>query len=142
MSEPPHASSWAAPPEFYIDENLAGRTLRRTISDLGYVVHTPASLYGSRSAAEGTRDEVWLRDVGQRGWVVLARDTTILATPHELAAYRAARVHMFLFDGNATRAELVDALRSLLRDICTASSSGTPGVWRARCGRSPRLQPL
>jgi hypothetical protein len=26
------------PPEFYIDENLSGRTTRRFIADLGYVV--------------------------------------------------------------------------------------------------------
>jgi len=141
-SEPPHASSWAAPPEFYIDENLTGKTLRRTISDLGYIVHTPASLYGSREAAQGTRDEIWLRDVGARGWVVLGKDTKILERPHELAAYQAAKVHMFLFQGHATRAELVATLSALLKEICTMSSAGKPGVWRAHGGKHPRLEQL
>jgi len=45
-SGPPHASFWAEPPEFYIDENMAGRTVRRFIADLGYVVHTPAAVFG------------------------------------------------------------------------------------------------
>src|SRR4051812_30282741 len=64
-SEPPLASSWAAPPEFYLDENLAGRTLAQALRGLGYVVHTPFELYKGRHKAEGTPDEVWLRDVGQ-----------------------------------------------------------------------------
>lgn len=131
MSEPPHASSWAAPPEFYLDENLAGKTLRRTLESLGYVVHTPYSLYGARVLAEGTLDEVWLRDVGRRGWAVVARDTTILKTPAELKAYKSAKIHMFLFHGNATRAELSATMRALLKEICMRASSGTPSVWRA-----------
>ncbi|WP_024801162.1 hypothetical protein [Nocardia sp. BMG51109] len=142
MSGPPHASSWAAPPEFYIDENFAGRTLRRAIEDLGYCVHTPARLYGSRAKAQGTLDEVWLRDVGKHGWVAIGRDTTILSEPDELAAYKAAKIHMFLFDGNANRDELVRTLHALLRDICTHSSAGKPTVWRAHGGDHPRLEQL
>jgi hypothetical protein len=57
-SGPPLASSWAAPPEFYLDENIAGRTIAHGFRVLGYVVHTPAELYGSREAAEDAVDHV------------------------------------------------------------------------------------
>lgn len=73
-SGPPPASSWAAPPEFYTDENSGTRAVRRLLVGLGYVVHTPAELYGSRNAAEGARDEDWLAKVGTHGWTVIGRD--------------------------------------------------------------------
>ncbi|GAT16318.1 hypothetical protein [Mycolicibacterium thermoresistibile] len=138
-SEPPHASSWAAPPEFYLDENLAGKTLRRAIQRYGYVVHTPPELYGSREASEGIPDERWLRDVGKKGWAVIGRDTTILKTPSELAAYKAAKLHMFLFDGEANREQLVVAVTATLQEICTHCMNGTPSVWRVRGRPHPHL---
>ena len=130
MSGPPHASFWAAPPEFYVDESFAGKSLRRALQDLGYPVHTPPELYGTRDAAIGTPDTVWLRDVGARRWVVIGRDTKILERPDEAAAYRAARVHMFLFPGQATRAVLIECLTRNLREICTVTAGRAPVVCR------------
>lgn len=83
-----------------------------------------------------------MRDVGVHQWSAIARDTTILTTPSELTAYKAAKIHLFLFDGNATRAELVDTVAATLRDICTHCMSGTPSVWRVRGGKRPRLERL
>ncbi|MGQ0464928.1 MAG: hypothetical protein ACT4QG_06370 [Sporichthyaceae bacterium] len=128
-SGPPHASSWAAPPEFYIDENVAGRTLRQAITALGYVVHTPAQIFGAEALADGVRDEAWLREVGRHGWAVIGRDTKILQRPDEAAAYRAAKVHMFLFPGQATRSALVDLLSANLAAICTEWSRSEPGAF-------------
>ncbi|WP_448432533.1 PIN-like domain-containing protein [Mycolicibacterium sp. XJ2546] len=141
-SEPPHASSWAAPPEFYLDENLAGKTLRRSIQRYGYIVHTPPELYGSRAASAGVADEVWLRDVGKHRWAAIGRDTTILKTPSELAAYKAAKIHLFLFDGEATVTQLTAIVAATLRDICTECMNGKPSVWRARGGAHPRIELL
>lgn len=62
-SGPPHASSWAAPPEFYADENVVTKSVVRFLRDLGYVLHTPAELFGSRAEAQGTDDEIWLARV-------------------------------------------------------------------------------
>jgi hypothetical protein len=134
-SGPPSASSWAAPPEFYLDENIAGRTIARALRDLGYTVHTPPELYGTRAAAEGTPDETWLADVSGHRWTVISRDTKILQRPAELAAYKAAKLHMFLFPGQATKETLLDALHATLADLCTLSSRGTPGVWRIHKSR-------
>lgn len=136
MSEPPHASSWVAPPEFYLDENIAGRSVLGALRDLGYAVHTPTKLYGSREVAEGTHDEVWLGDVSQRGWTVVSRDTKILERPSELAAYKAAKLHMVFFPGQATREELVQAVYAVLADICTVSTRAIAGVWRVQRHRS------
>jgi hypothetical protein len=51
------ASSWAAPPEFYLDENIAGRTIARGRRDLSHAVHTPASCTAAerQQKASGTR---------------------------------------------------------------------------------------
>lgn len=129
-SGPPPASSWAAPPEFYTDENITTRAVRRYLTRLGYVVHTPAELYGTRDAASGARDEDWLSRVGPRGWTVIGRDAKIYERPAELDAYRRARIHIFLLPGQALVAELVHLIEVNLADICTLASSSQPGTWR------------
>jgi hypothetical protein len=129
-SGPPPASSWAAPPEFYTDENAGTRAVRRRLTGLGYVVHSPAELYGSREEALGARDEDWLARVGQRGWVVIGRDVKIYERPAELAAYLAAGVHVFLLPGEAKVAQLVELIEVSLADICTYASGRKPGTWR------------
>jgi PIN like domain len=68
--------------------------VRRLLVDLGYVVHTPAELFGTREAALGASDELWLEKVAKTGWAVLNRDTNIMRRRDELAAYRRAGVHM------------------------------------------------
>lgn len=128
MSEPPPASSWAAPPEFYIDENTTGRTLRKRFERYGYVVHTPAELFGSLAQARGRADEEWLARVAAHGWAVIGRDTKILERPGELAAYERSGLHMFLFPGQATVQQLVDLVDIHLRDICTATTDRVPQV--------------
>ena len=130
LSEPPPASSWAEPLEFYLDENAVTRSVRRLLIELGYRVHTPAELFGSRADSLGATDEQWLARVRGTGWVVLNRDAKIMERQHELAAYRAAKIHMFYLPGQATSATLQDLLRTHLRDIITLATSRTPGVWR------------
>src|SRR5262245_38571951 len=115
-SDPPPASCWAAPPEFYLDENAVTRTVRRVLSGLGYSCHTPAEVFGTRLAAEGADDTEWLRRVTGSGWVVLNRDAQIMQRPDELAAYRAAKVHMFYLPGEATRDQLRHLVERHLRD--------------------------
>lgn len=100
--------------------------------ELGYRVHTPAELFGSREDSLGATDEEWLARVKGTGWVVLNRDAKIMVRRHELAAYRAAKLHMFYHPGEATSATLQDLLRSNLRDIVTLATSGTPNVWQVR----------
>ena len=129
-SGPPPASSWAAPPEFYTDENTGTRAVRRRLTDLGYIVHSPAELYGSREAALGARDEDWLARVGERGWVVIGRDVKIYERPAELAAYLGVGLRVFLLPGEAKVAHLVELIEANLADMCTYASARKPGTWR------------
>jgi hypothetical protein len=43
-----------------------------------------------------TPDEEWLREVGQRSWIVLTKDTQIRYRAHERAALRQAGVRAFV----------------------------------------------
>lgn len=49
----------------------------------GAVVRAVADVYGER-IGQGLLDEEWLRDAGQRGWVVLMKDAKIRYRPAEL----------------------------------------------------------
>src|ERR1035441_3939381 len=93
-SGPPPASSWATPPEFYLDENVATRSVRRRLEEPGYTVHTPARLYGSREAAQGARDTDWLARAGRHRWAVIGRDAKIYERPAELDAHLRARAQV------------------------------------------------
>ena len=128
----------ATPPEFYADENTVTRSVRNLLTGLGYVLHTPAELYGSREAALGARDEDWLAKVGRRRWTVLGRDLKIYERPSELAAYRASRLQVFLLPGEARAAELVELVEVNLAQICAIASTRQPGTWRlTRKGPQP-----
>lgn len=137
-SEPPPASSWAVPPEFHTDENLGTRAVRRRLVDLGYVVHTPPQLYGSRDQSQGAADQDWLGRVGKHRWTVIGRDLKIYERPEELDAYKRARLQVFLLPGQAKVAELVELIEINLRHICAITPLRLVGTWRlTRTGPQP-----
>lgn len=114
---------------------MHGRTLRRFIVDLGYQVHSPASVFGQERLEAGLRDEEWLPVIGAKGWVVFGRDQNILKREVELRALLDAKVHMFLFPGDILRAEIVELVKVNLAEICSAASSRRPNVyWLKRDG--------
>jgi hypothetical protein len=120
----------ATPPEFYLDENAVTRSVRRRLEELGYTVHTPAQLYGSREAALGAEDTDWLPRVGRSKWTIIGRDAKIYERPAELEAYRQARVHVFLLPGEARASELLRLVEVNLAAMSAIASSRTPGTWR------------
>jgi PIN like domain len=126
----PPASSWATPPEFYADENVVTRSVRGLLTGLGYTVHTPWELYGSRDAAMGALDEDWLQKVSGHPWTILGRDLKIYERPAELEAYRRARVQVFLLPGQATSAQLVHLVEINLARMCAIATTRQPGTWR------------
>jgi hypothetical protein len=75
------------------------RAVRRLLTVLGYKCHTPPEVFGTRAESLGADDTEWLGKIARTGWVVLNRDAKIMERPDELAAYRAARVHMFYLPG-------------------------------------------
>ncbi|MFJ2033760.1 hypothetical protein [Streptosporangium sp. NPDC087985] len=130
MSGPPPASSWATPPEFYLDENSVSRSVRKLLAELGYLVHTPAELFGSRDEALVAPDERRLPLVGQRGWLVIACDIRIFERPHEYEAYLKAKVAVFLLPGESKIEERKGLIVCNLSAMCSEASQLRSGVWR------------
>jgi PIN like domain len=97
---------------------------------LGYIVHTPAELFGSREAASGAVDEDWLARVGPRSWIILGRDLKLYERPHEREAYIRARIQMFLLPGEALAADLALLVEVNLAQICAIATGRQPGSWR------------
>lgn len=127
---PPPASSWAAPPEFYLDENAVTRTVRRMLVSLGYRCHTPPEVFGTRAESLGAEDTEWLGRIAGSGWIVLNRDARIMERREELEAYRNAKVHMFYLPGEATRDQLRHLVATHLHDVIAYATCRDPEVWR------------
>jgi len=61
------------------------------------------------------QDEVWIRDVAARGWIILSKDKEIRKRPNERQALRDARaMAFFLASGNMTGNEMADAFLKAL----------------------------
>jgi hypothetical protein len=73
----------ASQPEFFLDRSIGRRVVPDALRAAGAVLHVMADVYGER-IGEGLADEEWLRDAGNRGWVVLMKDAKIRYRPAEL----------------------------------------------------------
>src|SRR4051812_44686675 len=91
-------------PEFFIDRSLGRKAVPDALRACGLVVHTMASVYGEK-AGQGLRDETWLRDAGQRGWVVLMKDDAIRRRPAERDALNEGGVRAFCLTNAQLRGE-------------------------------------
>jgi predicted nuclease of predicted toxin-antitoxin system len=95
---PPDA---AAEPKLFIDRDLWSHRLDAALRKAGIPFIAHRALF-----ADDTPDEDWISEVGRRGLVVLTRDQEIRRRPNELAAVRAARIHLFaLTSGNLSAGE-------------------------------------
>lgn len=59
-------------------------------------------------------DEMWLRAVGARGWVVLTHDRRMRYRPNEVAAARSAGVALLMLVGKAKTSELASSFVRML----------------------------
>ena len=99
--------STAAPPDaaaaftLFIDRDLWSRRLDAALREAGIPFVAHRTLF-----ADDTPDVDWIAEVGRRGLVVLTRDQEIRRRPNELAAVRAACIHLFaLTSGNLSAGE-------------------------------------
>jgi hypothetical protein len=76
--------SAAKPPDgtvFFVDRSLGIEPLRTELANLGLLVEIHDDHF-----ARGAEDRVWLRAVGDRGWVVLTKDQRLRYRPLEIAS--------------------------------------------------------
>ncbi len=93
-SKKPSAASLPSPPEplvFFVDRSLGRKIIPGALREAGAEVRVHDEHF-----PQDTRDEVWLGDVGKRGWVVLTKDKHIRYRAVELHALRAANVLAFV----------------------------------------------
>ena len=78
--------------EFFIDRSL-GRSIATGLRDAGLMVHTTADVYGEDEAQR--LPDVWLRDAGRNGWVILTKDDAIRRRPAERDVLVGASARVF-----------------------------------------------
>jgi predicted nuclease of predicted toxin-antitoxin system len=105
--------SVAKPPDgivFFIDRSLGIEPLRTELINSGVVVKIHDDHF-----AKDEQDRVWLKEVGERGWVVLTKDHRLRYRPLEIAALRASKARVFILTaGNLRGSEIATAFLNAL----------------------------
>jgi PIN like domain len=86
--------SVAKPPDgtvLFIDRSLGVEPIRTALATAGLVVEIHEDHF-----ARDEDDRVWLKAVGERGWVVLTKDQKLRYRPLEIAALRASNARVFV----------------------------------------------
>jgi predicted nuclease of predicted toxin-antitoxin system len=126
--------SAAKPPEetvFFIDRSLGVEPIRTELIKAGLTVEIHDDHF-----ARDEEDRVWLRTVGERGWVILTKDQKLRYRPLEIAALRASEARVFVLTaGNLRGNEIAAVFLSALPRICRVLHS-LPGPFVARVSRS------
>jgi predicted nuclease of predicted toxin-antitoxin system len=125
------------PPEgtvFFIDRSLGVEPIRSELLNAGLAVEIHDEHF-----KRDEEDRVWLRAVGERGWVVLTKDQRLRYRPLEIAALRASNARVFVLSaGNLRGAEIAEAFRAALPRISKTLYSGR-GPFVARVSRSGQI---
>ena len=101
---PSKKQSAAKPPDetvFFIDLSLGVEPIRTELLNAGLVVQIHDDHF-----ARDAEDRVWLRTVGERGWVVLTKDQRLRYRPLEIAALRASNARVFVLTAGNLRGSL------------------------------------
>jgi PIN like domain len=130
-----------SPVEFFIDRSLGRKHLAQALQDLGFVVHTMASIYGEQ-VAQQLEDERWLADVGEHDWIVLMKDDAIRRRPAERDALAGAKLRASCLTNAQLRADEQSArfVDNLGRILHQAKKPG-PYIYGVYPGNIRRLWP-
>ena len=91
---------------FFVDRSLGRHIVARALRVAGVLVEVHDDHF-----AQNAPDEVWLPEVGRRGWAVLTKDERIRYRDAETTAAIAAGVALFIFTGKGMRGTAIaDAL--------------------------------
>jgi hypothetical protein len=127
--------------EFFIDRSLGRHQVPQALRDAGLTVHTMAEVYGEM-AGQRLKDEVWLEDVGRRGWVVLMKDDAIRRRPAEREALIASAVRAFCLTNAQLRgAEQAERLVTNRHRIIAQARRPGPYIYGVHADRLARLWP-
>jgi hypothetical protein len=87
-------ASSPSPPEqivFFTDENLGRHTVPEALRRAEEQVITFHERFSS-----GTRDQVWLPEVGRNGWILLTKDSRIRYRQNEMQALLSSKTRSFV----------------------------------------------
>jgi len=87
---------------FFTDRDL-GKQFPARLREAGLTVERHADHF-----LPNAPDEVWLPEVGRRGWIVLTHDERIRYKPNELAAVMRHRVPLLVVQGQAPFPQLAE----------------------------------
>ncbi len=135
---PSKKPSAAKPPDetvFFIDRSLGIDPIRTELIKAGLVVEIHDDHF-----ARDEEDRVWLRTVGERGWVVLTKDQRLRYRPLEIAALRASKARVFVLTaGNLRGIEIAAVFLTALPRIFKVLHS-VPGPFVARVSQSGHVK--
>jgi predicted nuclease of predicted toxin-antitoxin system len=135
---PSKKQSAAKPPDetvFFIDRSLGIEPIRTELLSAGLTVEIHDDHF-----ARDDEDRVWLRTVGERGWVVLTKDQRLRYRPLEIAALRASKDRVFVLTaGNLRGTEIAAVFVSALPRIYKVLHS-LPGPFVARVSQSGHVK--
>ncbi|HXJ39360.1 MAG TPA: hypothetical protein VNH18_08765 [Bryobacteraceae bacterium] len=112
-------------PVFFIDRSLGKIDVPTALRANGYCceLHDDCEIDGVRFDQD-TEDEVWLKAVAVRDWIVLTKDERIRYRPAELGAIQAAGLRAFIvIAGNVRGAETANILLKAMPKIIAAALS-------------------
>jgi predicted nuclease of predicted toxin-antitoxin system len=125
--------SVAKPPDetvFFIDRSLGIEPLRAELVNAGLKIEIHDDHF-----PRDEEDRVWLRAVGERGWVVLTKDQKLRYRPLEIAALRASNARVFVLTaGNLRGSEIASVFLAALPHMCQVLRE-VPGPFVARVSR-------
>lgn len=131
---PSKKPSAAKPPDetvFFIDRSLGVDPVRAELINAGLIVEIHDDHF-----ARDEEDRIWLRIVGERGWVVLTKDQRLRYRPLEIAALRASKTRVFVLTaGNLRGIEIATVFLAALPRICKVLHF-RPGPFVARVSQS------
>ena len=124
------ASSTNEPPEplvFFVDRSLGNKVVAGALRAAGARVEIHDDHFSTTAL-----DEVWLDEVGRRGWVVLTKDRAIRYRAPALAAIRGSGVRLFVLTaGDLQGGEMADVFaRALVRITTVARREPAPFIAR------------
>lgn len=91
-------------PEFFLDRSLGSIQVPTVLRAAGLRLTTLAERYGAEHA-QFVRDIEWLEEAGQRGEVVLMKDSRIYVNPLERSMVRQAGVRCFCLSKKSLKAD-------------------------------------